>query len=482
MVVPLLIGKEEVRRDEVMPVRSPATGEVFDYVVRGTRDDVRAAVEAAAGAWEAWAATPIYKRSALLLRVAELMRQRHEELARTMAIEAGKPIRDARVEVTRAIGVFTYAAEESRRMLDGSLHRVDAYEYPAGNENRMVMTWREPMGVVGSILPFNFPVNSYAHKVAPALAVGNTVVVKPSSVTPLSAIKMTNLLLDAGVPRGVVNVVAGPSGEVGEALLSDPRVSLITFTGSTEVGLRVAAKAASDAKRMIMELGGSDPFIVLEDADVAAAATTAVRARFEYAGQNCNSGKRFIVHRGVAEKFRDLFLEKARQLRVGDVLDESTDVGPVIGPDSVEEMERFVEDAASKGGRILLGGARLERPGYYFAPTIVDDATLGMEIAMREVFGPVAPIIKVESDEEAVEAANSVPYGLQSAIYTRDYKRALRLARRIQAGAVMINDSTRLRWDALPFGGVKKTGFGREGVRDTMLEMTEVKLVSLNLG
>ena len=340
---------------------------------------------------------------------------------------------------------------------------------------------REPVGVVAAILPFNFPVNSFAHKVAPALAVGNTLVVKPSIQTPLSAAKMTALLSEAGLPPGCVNLVTGRSADIGDVLVEHADVQLVTFTGSTEVGLQVASKAAMRAKRSIMELGGSDPVIVFDDADIDRATRMAVKGRFDYAGQNCNSSKRFIVQRGIADKFTRGFVDLTSKLKVDDPLLETTDVGPVISRGVLDEMSEFVDDAVAKGGKVLVGGKKIDRPGSYFEPTVISKFSDDAAVMNEEVFGPIAPIATFDTAEEALQKANASEYGLQAAIHTSNYKLALKLAKGIHAGSVIINDSTRLRWDALPFGGRKKTGFGRKGVRDTMLEMTEQKLVSLNL-
>jgi len=482
MTVGLVINGKLVEKAETVPLVSPGSGKVIDTVSRGTRDDVDAAVEAAIASFEEWSVTTLSKRAAILSRAAALLKSQTEEFALALATEAGKPIRDSRVEVIRAAGVFTSAAQEATAMLEGKVPRVDAYEYPTGNQDRMVFTTREPMGVVAAILPFNFPVNSFAHKVAPALAVGNTLVVKPSLQTPLSAAKMTALLTAAGLPPGCVNLVTGLSADIGDALVDHGGVDLVTFTGSTEVGLKVASRAAMQAKRSIMELGGSDPVIVFNDADVEKAARIAVKGRFDYAGQNCNSSKRFFVHNEVASKFINGFLEFTSKISVGDPLLETTEMGPVISQSAVEGMSKLVDDAVSKGGKLLAGGRRISRPGSYFEPTVVSDLPSDAAVLTEEVFGPIAPISTFDTVEEALQKANASDYGLQAAIHTRDYKMALKLAKRIRAGSVIINDSTRLRWDALPFGGRRKTGFGREGVRDTMLEMTEQKLVSLNLG
>ena len=482
MTVGLVINGKNVEKQETLPLVSPGSGKVVDRVSKGTREDVNEAVEAAKRSFEGWSDAPLSDRTSVLLKAAALLKERGEDFALTLATEAGKPIRDSRVEVLRAAGVFTSAAQEATRMLEGEVHRVDAYEYPVGNKDRLVFTTREPVGVVAAILPFNFPVNSFAHKVAPALAVGDTVVVKPSVQTPMSAAKMTALLSDAGLPPGCVNLVTGQSADIGDPLVDHPDVELVTFTGSTAVGLRVASRAAMQAKRTIMELGGSDPVIVFDDADVEKAARVAVRGRFDYAGQNCNSSKRFFVQEGVAEKFVRGFLELTSKIRVDDPLLEATEMGPVISQSAVEEMARIVDDAVSKGGKLLAGGKKIDRPGSYFQPTVVGDLSTDVAAMKDEVFGPVAPISTFDTAEEALAMANASEYGLQAAVHTRDYRMALKLAGRIRAGSVIVNDSTRLRWDALPFGGRKKTGLGREGVRDTMLEMTEQKLVSVNLG
>jgi len=482
MTVGLVIGGKLIEKQETVPLISPGSGKVVDRVSKGTSEDVKEAVEAATKSFEAWSGAPLSKRCAVLAKSAELLRERLDDFALALATEAGKPIRDSRVEVIRAAGVFTSASQEATGMLEGRVHRVDAYEYPAGNQDRMVFTTREPVGVVAAILPFNFPVNSFAHKVAPALAVGNTVVVKPSIQTPLSAAKMTALLSDAGLPPGCVNLVTGQSSEIGDTIVDHPDVRLVTFTGSTEVGLRVASRAAMRAKRSIMELGGSDPVIIFDDADLDKATKVAVKGRFDYAGQNCNSSKRFFVQRGAASKFIRGFVDLTSKLKVDDPLLETTEVGPVISQSAVDDMARLVDETLAGGGKLLFGGKKIDRPGSYFEPTVVSDLPDGAAVLKEEVFGPIAPISTFDTAEEALQKANASEYGLQAAIHTSDYRMALNLAKRIHAGSVIINDSTRLRWDALPFGGRKKTGFGREGVRDTMLEMTEQKLVSLYLG
>jgi len=465
---------------EVIEVRSPSNLKVIGTVKRMTKDEVRGEIEEAYKGFEIISEMPLYKRTVILRKVSEILDREQERLARLLAMEIGKPIRDSRVEVLRASRLFRQAAEEAPIVLEGKNYRVDAYEYPPGNENRIVISTREPIGVVTAIIPFNFPIAAFAHKVAPALAAGNSVVVKPSISAPLTAIEMKKILVEAGLPDKVVRVVTGYSNEIGDEVVTHPLVGAITFTGSTKVGLSIASKAVALAKKVLMELGGSDPMIVLEDADIDRASSVAVRARFEYAGQYCNAGKRIIVREEIADKFISAFREKAKALKVGDPLDETTDIGPVINKESVENLERVVEDAKSKGGRVEILNKGLET-GYFFPLTLVTNTNLDMLVLKTEVFGPVAPIVTVKSDEEAIQVANSTDYGLQSAIFTKDINRALKLSRKLKAGAVMINDSTRLRWDSLPYGGVKKSGIGREGVREAMLELTENKLIGISL-
>jgi len=479
----MIIGGELIDTGSYQEVISPATGEAIERVsIASDRDIVRRAIDIAYESFDRFSREPLINRIRILKKAADLMESSREELARTLSMEAGKPIRDARIEVSRAISLFRIAVEETRMVLEGKIHRVDAYEYPPGNENRIVLEIREPIGVVGAILPFNFPLNSFAHKVAPNIAVGNTVVVKPASATPLSALELASILYRAGLPKGVLSVLPGPASIVGDEIVISRKVRGITFTGSTATGLAIASKAVSTGKRVMMEMGGSDPIIVLEDADVEKAAQIAARARYEYAGQNCNAGKRIIVHEKIRDKFTELFLENVRRIRVGDPLSEETDMGPVISEDSLRNLENMIRDAVEKGGKLLHGGERMRPKGFYLYPTVIYEPPTESRVMKEEVFGPVAPIVSFSKEEEAIELANMTDYGLQAAIFTKDIARALRMAREIEAGGVMINDSTRLRWDALPFGGVKLSGLGgREGVRTTILNLTEIKIISINI-
>lgn len=465
-------------------VLNPATGEVLAVLPSATREDVRRAVDEAYAAFEKWASTPLRERARLLRRAAELAEISMEELVRTLVAESGKPIRDARAELNRAIEIIRASAEEARHVLEGRAPRVDAYGYPPGNDGRLVVELREPIGVVAGALSYNNPATTFAHKVAPVLAAGNTAVVKPSTHTPLTALKFYEIFQKAGFPDGVVRVVVGSGEEVFNELLDSPKVAGISFTGSTAVGLQVAAKAAGRGKKYMVAPSGSDPAIVFADADLEQAASTVVRARFENAGQNCNATKRVYVERPIFEKFVKMVVEKTGRIVVGDPADESTDMGPLISDKMVKAMENFVKDSVERGGAVLHGGGRLQRPGFFFQPTVVkfDSGWINARVLKEEVFGPVLPIAPFDTVEEAVELANSTEYGLQAAVFTSDYRKGLKVARQIKAGSVMLNDSTRVRFDALPYGGVKNSGFGwREGVRSTMYYFTEPKFYVVGL-
>jgi len=477
----MIINGEVIQKKETLPVINPAEGREFDRVPRADVDDVSRAVKSAHSAHEKLYTTPLHLRAKLLSKVAELIRQRIDELAVVMTSETGKLLRDSKYELIRAAFIFDQAAIEGRRAFEGFFIPLDGYELPSGNEGRVAFTVREPLGVVAGIIPFNFPAAALAHKVAPALAVANSVVLKPSILAPITAMRIARIIAEAGFPPGSVNVITGKSSEIGDALTEHEQVALVTFTGSSTVGLEMASRAIKHGKRAIMELGGSDPLIVLEDANLELAAKIAVKARFDYSGQFCNSAKRIIVRKEIADEFVSHFSELVSQLRVGDPNDPQSDIGPVISEEVIGELDRAVADAVSKGGTLLIGGRRLQKSGFFYPPTLIDHTPTSSLPLTTEIFAPLAPIVRVESDEEALSIANSMEYGLDAAVFSTNFPRAYRLARRIRSGTVMINDSTRLRWDSLPYGGVKKSGIGRESMRDTMLEMTEGKMIEVNV-
>ncbi len=463
------------------PVRDPSTGGLVGEAPVASADEARAAVDAAADAEERWASVPGHERARILRAAAARLQSDREVMARLIATEVGKPIVDARVEADRAAGVFLLAAEEIRH-LGGESFPADAYERPAGNEHRFLFSVRDPIGVVVAIGPFNFPLNLLCHKVAPALAAGNPVVAKPTSAAPFTALRLAEHLAAAGIPAGVLNVVVGPGGSVGDTLVEHPRTRLVTFTGSTEVGKAIAGKAGRHAKRVILEMGGLDPFVVLDDAPLESTVAAAARGVFSYSGQVCTASKRFLVQDGIADRFAAALAGRANALRVGPALEETTEVGPLIDGAAVERMETLVDDARARSAHVLAGGRRPpdRTEGSFYAPTVLGDVPEEARVLHEEPFGPIAPVVRFSDIENAVRIANATPYGLQAAVYTRDIARGFSLAKRIRAGGVHLNDPTNLRWDALPFGGVRESGLGREGLRYAMEEMTEVKLISVN--
>ena len=368
----------------------------------------------------------------------------------------------------------------NRNGTKGSFVPLDVYEYPGGNENRIALTVREPIGVIASITPFNFPAASFAHKVGAALAVGNTVVHKPTISAPLTQIELAKIMLESGFPEGSVSILTGNSAMIGKELTENHKVRLISFTGSSNVGLELASKAMLRGARAIMELGGSDAEIILDDADLERAVDSAVFGRYDYAGQFCNSTKRLIVHSRVADQVIKMLTERIRKLKVGNAKEEATDVGPLINQDAVGKMEDFVKESVSKGGQVLYQGTT-PKIGSFFPPTLIRTVTDDTDILRDEVFGPILPIRISDTDEEVIGIVNSSRYGLNASIYSSNFSRAYRLSRSLEVGTVVINDTTRLRWDNLPFGGPKLSGIGRESVHETMLEMTEPKVISYTL-
>ncbi len=462
------------------PVVDPSTGEILGEAPVASADEARAAVEAAVAAEERWSGVPGHERARLLRVASDRLEADRETLARLIACEVGKPIVDARIEVDRAVGVYRLAADEIRH-LGGESYPADAYDRPAGNDRRFLFTVRDPVGTVVAIGPFNFPLNLLSHKIAPALAAGNTVVAKPTSEAPFTALRLARHLEAAGVPPGVLNVVLGPGAALEEALVGHPGTRLVTFTGSTASGRRVAERAGRHAKRLILEMGGLDPLVVFDDAPLEAALAAAVRGAFGYSGQVCTASKRILVAPGIADRFVEGLAERARTLRVGPALEERTEVGPVIDGAALDRLDRLVDEARRGRAKLLAGGTRPAfGRGTFYAPTVLDEVPDSARIVQEEPFGPVAPVVRFSDLEEAVRIANATPYGLQAAVFTRDLARAFEFAKRVRAGGVRINDPTTLRWDALPFGGVRSSGVGREGLRSAMQEMTEVKLVSVN--
>jgi acyl-CoA reductase-like NAD-dependent aldehyde dehydrogenase len=463
----LLIGGEQVETGEWVEVESPFSGEVIGRVAKGGAGETRRALDAAAGALAA--PLPAYERANILDRVAHLLEERSEELAATISAEAGKPLKTARVEAQRAASTYTFAAVEARK-LTGETVPMDASQ---AGDGKLAFTLRLPIGIVGAISPFNFPANLVAHKIAPALAAGCPVVLKPASATPLSALFLANLEEEAGLPPGWINVVVGPAAAIGDEIVADERVKLITFTGSGSVGWKLAERAHT--KRVKLELGNATPAIVCADAPEETAAKLAANA-FSFAGQSCISVQRIYVLAERWDSFVAEFVPRVEALKVGDPADEATDVGPVI---SEGERDRILGWIRESNGEVLAGGDTTADG--VIRPTVIANPARDDKVSCDEVFGPVVSLFRVTSLDEALEQANATRYGLQAAIFTSDIKTALRAARELEFGGVTVNEAPTFRADQMPYGGVKASGNTKEGPAWTVREMTEERLVILQL-
>jgi acyl-CoA reductase-like NAD-dependent aldehyde dehydrogenase len=462
----LLLDGEWIETGEWHEVRSPYSGEPVGRVPQATAEHARRAVDAAVRALEQ--PLPAHRRAEILEGVAALLRERADDVASTISAEAGKPMKAARVEAERAVSTFTMASVEARR-LTGDVVPMDASVAGAG---KFAYTLRVPIGVVGAITPFNFPLNLVGHKVAPALAAGCPVVLKPAGQTPLSALLLAELETEAGLPAGWLNVLVGPSAEIGDVLVEDERVRLITFTGSAEVGWKIRERAAR--KKVNLELGNATPVIVEGDADVEQAATKLAANAFSFAGQSCISVQRIYVQRAAYDDFVAAFVPKVEALNVGDPADEGTDVGPVIDEDARDRILSWIEEAKGAGAAVLTGGDSAEG---LLRPTVLADVTPEMKVSCLEVFGPLCTVSPYESVAEAFELANGTEYGLQAGIFTSNVQTALAAGDALDFGGITVNEAPTFRADQMPYGGVKASGNTKEGPHYAVREMTEERLV-----
>ena len=466
----LLLNGEWIETGEWQDVASPYSGEPVARVARAGAAHARKALDAAERAMAS--PLPAYERAAILDRVAALLRDRQDEVARTISSEAGKPMKAARVEAERAVSTYTMAAVEARR-LAGEVVPMDASVAGVG---KIAFTMRVPIGIVGAITPFNFPLNLVAHKVAPALAAGCAVVLKPAGQTPLSALLLGELETEAGLPPGWLNVLVGPSAEIGDVIVEDERVKLITFTGSSGVGWKIRERAAK--KRVNLELGNATPVVVESDADLEEAATKLAANAFSFAGQSCISVQRIYVQRDSYDDFVARFVPKVEGLKVGDPGEEDTDVGPVIDEDARDRIVSWIEEAKAAGAKVLTGGEVVDG---LLRPTVLADVTPDMKVSCQEVFGPLCTVSSYGSSEEAFELANATEYGLQAGIFTGSVKTALAAATALDFGGVTVNEAPTFRADQMPYGGVKESGNTKEGPHYAVREMTEERLVVLAL-
>jgi acyl-CoA reductase-like NAD-dependent aldehyde dehydrogenase len=467
---PLLIGGDWLGTEETRDVRSPYSDELVGRVSLGTAEHVRRAIDAAEDAM--LEPIPAYERAAILDRVADRLEARLDEVARLICAEAGKPIKAARVEANRGVSTYRLSAVEARK-LNGEMVPMEASEAGAG---KLAFTIRRPTGVVAAITPFNFPLNLVAHKIAPALAAGCAVVLKPAAATPLSAFLLAELQLEAGLPPGWLNVVLAPAEIVGDVVTADPRIKVITFTGSGPVGWMLKERAPK--KHVALELGNATPVIVEADADLSLAAAKLAGNAFSFAGQSCISVQRILVHHSRYDSFLAEFLAKVAQLKVGDPSDEETDVGPVIDKSAHDRILEWIEEARRSGARVLAGG---DSDGGLIQPTVIADASPSLRISCEEVFGPVCTIGTYESLDEAVRLANSTKFGLQAGIFTSDIRAALRAVQELDFGGVTVNEAPTYRADQMPYGGVKESGNTKEGPAYAVEEFTEARLVVIQL-
>ncbi len=468
----MIIGGQWVDKDDKIEVTNPYDGSLVDTVPRGTADDIDRAIQIAQKGYEINRDLPVHRRISILKKTAEIMQERFEDLAKTIATEGSKTIREARKEVGRAINTITISAEEARR-INGETIPFDSAE---GSENRVGYYYRFPIGIIGAITPFNDPLNLVAHKLGPAIAGGNSVVLKPATVTPLSALKLGECLLEAGLPGEILSIVTGYGSEIGDALVSDPRIRMISFTGGVEAGEHITKMAG--LKKIGMELGSNSPVIVMDDCDLDAAVESCVSGAFWAVGQNCIGVQRIYIHKKIYQAFRDKFVERTKKYKTGFQLDEDTDMGPMITEGEAKRVIDWVEDARSLGAVVLTGGTR---QGTLVQPTVLENVPPAAKLDCQEVFGPVVSLYPFETLDEAIDKANSVDYGLHGAIFTNDLNTAFYAIKRMDVGGIMVNDSTDYRVDLMPFGGVKKSGLGREGIRFALQEMTEPKVVCFNL-
>jgi len=466
----LFVAGEWIETGDWIEVRSPYSGEVVGRVAKAGAVEAKAAVDAAERAMAD--PLPAHKRAEILVKTVAGIARRHDEIAAQIAAEAGKPLKTAKVETSRAMSTYTFAAVEARK-LAGEVVPMDAAQ---AGEGKLAFTLRQPIGIVGAISPFNFPLNLVAHKIAPALAAGCAVVLKPAGQTPLSALTLAELEDEAGLPAVWLNVLVGPASEIGDVLVEDERVKAITFTGSSEVGWGIRERAAR--KKVLLELGNATPVIVHDDADVADATTKLAANAFSFAGQSCISVQRIYVQKRVYDDFVAGFVPKVEELVVGDPADAETDVGPVIDEGARERILAWIGEARDGGAEVLAGG---DLDGDLIRPTVIANAAPDLKVCHEEVFGPVCVVNAYESLDEAIALANGTRYGLQAGIFTANIRAALTAARSLEFGGVTVNEAPTFRSDQMPYGGVKDSGNTREGPAYSVHELTEPRVVVIDL-
>ncbi len=467
----MLINGEHVSDMDSEDVINPFNGEVIDSVPISHLNNVDKAILAANNAKKSLQEMSAFKISNKLYNVCEKLKEKKDEFAELLTMEVGKPINESYVELDRSIETLKLAAEEAKRIYGESVP-LDA---GLNGKGFFAFTQRLPLGVVAAITPFNYPLNLTIHKIAPAIACKNTVIIKPPTEAPLTVMKFAELV-DEEFPAGVINVITGYGSEVGDALVASDKIDKISFTGSVMTGLMISQRAGM--KKVTLELGGNDPLVVLDDADVGAAVKGVINGAYLNAGQVCMGVKRIIVQEGIYEEFKAKLVKETSKIKMGNPLDKSTQLGTLISEKAAIHVEESVNNAVKDGAEILIGG---KRDGAFYEATIVDKVTQDMDLVANETFGPIAPLLKVKTVDEAIQIANATEYGLQAGVFTENYRNALKCANEIEAGTVFVNKQSTFRTDNMPFGGFKNSGCGKEGIKYAVEEMTKTKLIGLNL-
>ena len=467
----MLIGGKHISGDDLEEVKNPYNGEVIDTIPIAHLQTAQLAINEANNAKGSLQEMSAFKISNKLFNVCEKLKDNREDFAKLLTLEVGKPINESLVELDRSIETLKLAAEEAKRIYGESVP-LDA---GLNGKGFFAFTQKVPLGVVAAITPFNYPLNLTIHKISPAIACKNTVIVKPPTEAPLTVMKFCELLNEK-FPDGVVNTVTGYGSEVGDYLVTSPDVDKISFTGSITTGMMISQKAGM--KKVTLELGGNDPMVVLKDADIDKAVKGVINGAFLNAGQVCMGVKRIIIEDEIADEFAQRLVEATEKLVMGNPLDSETTLGTLISEKAAVHVEETVNNAVKDGAKILTGGVR---DGAFYEATVIDNVTTDMDLVVRETFGPVAPIIRVDSLEEAISVANDTEYGLQAGVFTENYSSAMKCAQEIEAGTVFINKQSTFRTDNMPFGGFKNSGVGKEGIKYAVEEMTKTKLIGLNL-
>lgn len=466
-------GEWTISGDDLIQVMNPATGEQVGTVPNGGEAEATAAIEAAAAAFPGWSKTTVYERAELLMKWHDLLLEHKEEVGEILTKEMGKPLAEAIGEIEYSASFISWFAEEGKRLYGRTI--------PASKEGKRIQINKQPVGVVVSITPWNFPAAMMARKMAPALAAGCTFVAKPAKLTPLTAVKIYELAEQAGFPKGVINLVTGSASKIGKVFTSHPDVRKLTFTGSTEIGKELMKQSSETMLNLSLELGGHAPIIVLDDANLEKAVEGVMASKFRNAGQTCVCGNRIYVQSSIVDEFSKMLQEATAKLKVGNGLDEGVTIGPLVDKNGYEKVEKHVQDAVSKGAKVLIGGdGQTENDAYFYNPTVLVDATSDMLVMNEETFGPVAPIMSFERDEEAVKLANDTRFGLAAYFFTDSMPRGTYLAENLDYGIVGWNDGSPSTAQA-PFGGMKESGLGREGGQEGLEAFVETKYISIKL-